>query len=268
MLLTPRTTSEWLAYFTRNDATLLNIPWPHGADVTPTELGALAASLRQFQLGESSEGRHLLQAAADYAERIGDPDYLAVIRLFIAEEQRHARDLGRFLTAAGVPLLRADWTDGVFRWLRRLAGLEAILCILLVAELIANVYYRAIRAASQSVTLRMLCTQLLRDERMHVRFHLERVAILRRDRSRWRIGCAVFAHRVLFVGTCGLVWLQHRRALRAGGYGMRRFLREARREFRTAVRLMDPRTYARRPNAVRDVVEVTRRSNPAWAPSR
>lgn len=266
MLLSPRSTTDWLAYFMRNDATLLNIPWPRGADVTLAELGALAASLRQFQLGESSEGRHLLHAAADYAEQIGDPDYLAVIRLFIAEEQRHARDLGRFLTAAGVPLLRADWTDGVFRGLRRLAGLEAILCILLVAELIANVYYRAIRAASQSVTLRILCTQLLRDERMHVRFHLERVAILRRDRSRGRVAAAVFTHRVLFVGTCIVVWLQHRRALRAGGYGGRRFLREVMREFRAAVRLMDPRSYASRPDAVR--AEITRRSNPGWAASR
>jgi hypothetical protein len=241
---TPRTPSDWCTYFARNDATLLDIPWSRGADVTPEELAALTASLRQFQLGESSEGRNLLRAAADYANRIGDPAYRTAIRNFVAEEHRHARDLGRFLTTAGVPLLRADWTDGVFRRLRRLAGLEAILCILLVAELIANVYYRAIRAASRSATLRTLCTQLLRDERMHVRFHLERLAILRQNRSRLRIAASVFAHRVLFTGTCLVVWAQHRRALRAGGYGLRRFRREVAHEFRTATRLMDPRTYA------------------------
>jgi hypothetical protein len=244
---TPRTTSDWCTYFARNDATLLDIPWSRGADIAPAELAALAPSLRQFQLGESSEGRNLLRAAARYADQTGDPAYLTAIRYFVAEEQRHARDLGRFLTAAGVPLLRADWTDGVFRWLRRLAGLEAILCILLVAELIANVYYRAIRAASRSATLRTLCTQLLRDERMHVRFHLERLAILRRNRSRPRVAASVFAHRVLFTGTCLVVWAQHRRALRAGGYGLWRFRRELSHEFRTATRLMDPRTYSTAP---------------------
>src|SRR5262249_57391037 len=77
------------------------IPWERGAEVTPAELAAIARSLQGWQLGETSDGRHLRAAAARYAERVGEPDYLAAVELFIREEQRHGETLGRFLDLAG-----------------------------------------------------------------------------------------------------------------------------------------------------------------------
>src|SRR5947209_7243339 len=86
-----KTSSEWLRYYQQNPGMLLPIPWELGAELTAEERVAIARSVQEFQLGESSEGRHLLQDAADYAARTGDHLYLETMRLFIAEELRGTR---------------------------------------------------------------------------------------------------------------------------------------------------------------------------------
>ena len=93
----PRSSRAWCDYFRHNGANLLPLPWDRGAELTDAERDAVAASLQSFQLGESSQGRHLLRCAADHASRTGDPAYLEATRLFLAEEHRHSRTLARFL---------------------------------------------------------------------------------------------------------------------------------------------------------------------------
>jgi len=240
----PWPSGRWRDYFLRNAQTLLDIPWERGAEVTDTEKEAIAESVREFQLGESSEGRHLLQAAQDYAARTGDPDYVEAIRLFIREEQRHARELGRFLTLAGIPLASKSWPDTVFRWLRHRVGLEVTVSVLITAEVIAEVYYQALRDSTGSTVLRRICEQILHDEAEHVRFQCERLAILRRDRSRWQVLAAHGLQRFLFWGTCFVVWHKHKRALKAGAYGFRRYWRECWQQMNVALRRMNPGAYS------------------------
>jgi hypothetical protein len=220
-----RASGQWCVYYRANLQALLRLPWERGAELTEAERDTIAASLQKFQLGEQSEGRHLERRARDHADLTGDADYWEAIRLFLKEEQRHARELGRFLTLAGVPLLERTWTDSVFRRLRRLAGLELCITVLVTAELIGKVYYQALRRATASPLLRRICDQLLRDEVQHIRFHLEHLARLRSERSVWRRLWARGWHRLLYGGTCLVVWWQHSKVLRAGGYGMRRFWR-------------------------------------------
>src|SRR6478735_1084578 len=98
-----RTSAEWIDYFAANAADRRPVPWATGAGVADAELAEIAASLRGWQLGETSDGAHLMTAARHYAESAGDPHFVVAVRLFIAEEQRHGRDLGRFLDLAGVP---------------------------------------------------------------------------------------------------------------------------------------------------------------------
>src|SRR4051795_7769788 len=93
----PWTSGQWCYYYHRNAERRLPLPWRRGAGLTASEREAVAASIQDFQLGESSEGRNLLRRAADYADRTDDPEYLEAMRLFVGEEQRHARTLGRFL---------------------------------------------------------------------------------------------------------------------------------------------------------------------------
>ena len=80
---------EWRLYYEENARSLLEIPWQLGPELTPEETSAIAQSLKEFQAGENSEGKHLFRYAQEYAQRTGDHEYVPVIRLFIAEEQRH-----------------------------------------------------------------------------------------------------------------------------------------------------------------------------------
>src|SRR5438132_13050008 len=74
-----RTAKEWLAYFRRNAARCRPIPWEVGAQVPADQLAPITRSLQAWQLGETSDGRHLLAAAARYAERLGEPAYYAAV---------------------------------------------------------------------------------------------------------------------------------------------------------------------------------------------
>ena len=140
----PWPSQAWCRYFRRNAQQLLDIPWEAGDCLSPDERAAIADSVREFQLGESAEGRHFVRAAKAYAERSGDRDYVDAVRLLIAEEQRHVRDLAHFLSLAGIPLAQRTWADSAFRWLRKRAGLEVCVSVLLAAEVIAKVYYAAL----------------------------------------------------------------------------------------------------------------------------
>jgi hypothetical protein len=234
---------QWRDYFRRNNASLMTIPWELGVPLTEAEKAAVASSIQEFQLGESSEGKHFQGLAKEYAARTGDNDYVHALRLFIGEEHRHARDLGRVMDLAGIARIGHTWPDAVFRWLRHRAGLELSIAVLVTAEIIAKVYYAALREATGSAVLRRLCNQILSDEVQHVRFQCERLAILRARRSALVVWLKGMTQRGFFAGTCGVVWWKHRHALRAGGYGLFTFMRHSRREMAEAVRLMNPRSY-------------------------
>src|SRR5688572_6887118 len=86
--------SGWIHYFRTNSTNLLDIPWQLGVFLTDESRAAVATSVQEFQLGESSEGKHLIACAKRHAARTGDAAYVEALGLFIAEENRHARDLG------------------------------------------------------------------------------------------------------------------------------------------------------------------------------
>jgi len=226
---------EWRQYYEQNDRSLLEIPWHLGAELTPEEKAAIAQSLKEFQAGESSEGKHLFRYAQEYAERTGDREYVAAVRLFIAEEQRHARDLGRFLTLNGISLVPTTFTDRVFRKLRNLiGGLEISIAVLITAEIIAKVYYAVLKDATQSAILRRLCDQILGDELRHVQFQAEQLARLRAGRRWLGRAVAMGLQRFLYLGTTVVVWWFHRKAIRRGGLSLRSWWSACWREFNGA----------------------------------
>jgi hypothetical protein len=238
------TTAEWLAHFRANAARPHPIPWERGAEVPPDRLEPIARSLQAWQLGETSDGRHLLGAAVRYAARIGDPAFPAVVELFIREEQRHGELLGRFLDLAGLPRLGSDWGDSLFRALRYcLTDLEVWTTPVVMVETLAMIYYDAIRQATDSRVLRAVCGQILADEVPHIRFQCERLANLLRRRSRPGYRLTLLGHRLLYLVVVLLVWAGHRQALRAGGYPWRRYWRAAWTRMAAAWRAMDPRAY-------------------------
>src|SRR5262249_23436083 len=155
----------WVAYFRANAERCRPIPWECGACVTPAELAAIARSLQAWQLGETSDGRHLRAAAARYAERGGDRDFPAAVEWFIREEQRHGELLGGFLDLAGAGRVRGNWGDRLFRAARYcLPNMEVWTTPVVMVETLALVYYNAIRRATRFAVLRAICTQILGDE--------------------------------------------------------------------------------------------------------
>lgn len=235
---------QWIEYFQANARQLRVIPWDCGAGVTPTELAAITSSLQGWQLGETSDGSHLLAASIDYASRFNDPDFIEAARLFIAEEQRHGSNLGQFLDLAGVGRVSADWGDRLFRALRySMPRMEMWATPVVMVETHAMVYYNAIRQATGSQVLRRVCEQILADEVAHIRFQCERLAVLHQQREAWLRTLTLAGHRVLFAAVTLAIWVGHRRALRSGGYSFPRFWRSAWAKMRHAWRLMAPGAY-------------------------
>jgi hypothetical protein len=230
-----RTSLEWRLYYEANARALLSIPWETGPDMGAEEISALGRSIAEFQAGESSEGRHLFGLSQEYAGRTGDHEYLKAIGLFIAEEQRHARDLGRVMTMNGIPLVRTTFTDRVFRRLRHVhRSLEVSVAVLITAEIIAKVYYRALRGATRSAVLQRLCDQILQDELRHVEFQAGQLHRLRAGRGRLPMAATMGLQRFLYLGTVVVVWAVHRPAIRRGGFTFGRWWDSCWSEFRGA----------------------------------
>ncbi|WP_428951668.1 ferritin-like domain-containing protein [Streptomyces sp. cg35] len=192
--------------------------WERGARLP----AALVRSVQRFQVGEDGDGAELLAKA----ERAGDPEYTAAARLFVAEEQNHARLLAAVLTAAGANTLGAHWTDAAFVRLRRLLGLRLELLVLMVAEVVALRYYRALRDGSPDPLLAEVAGRILADEERHVPFHCRRLregfARLPRPAKR----AVTTAWRALLAGAAVVVAADHGGALRRCGVTRRAFVRD------------------------------------------
>jgi|SRR6516165_8812792 len=223
--MSPDELKIWLNHFEYHAERPRCIP-PGLADVLrPEERALIASSIATFQLGEQSEGGTLLRAAGRFAQEHELPSLARIVELFIREEQRHASLLRSFMEDHGIPLKSSHWTDRAFRRLRRLAGLELYMCVLITAELIGNVYYRVLASATGSQRLKVLCRTLVADELVHVAFESQLLLALRAARPAWARTLMRSTHRAFFAGTASVVWLTHRVLLRHSGHDARTFLR-------------------------------------------
>ena len=221
----PEDLEIWLNHFEYHAQHPRRVPPGLGDRLSAGERRLIADSIATFQLGEQSDGGTLLRAAQRYAQARQIPALARITELFIREEQRHAALLREFMEDHDIPLKRRDWTDQVFRRVRRLAGLELYLHVLITAELIGIVYYRALAVATGCERLSVLGRTLVCDELAHVGFESQLLLVLRADRVLpLRILMRV-AHRAFLAGTASLVWLTHRSLLRHCGYGLRSFRR-------------------------------------------
>lgn len=204
----------WLAEFTaeaERRARRGDPDWTVGARLHP----AIIRSVQRFQVGEAGDGANLIAKS----ERDG-PDYAAAVRLFVAEEQNHARLLEHLLAAANAGVIASHWSDVVFVRLRRALGLRLELLVLMVAEVIALRYYRALRDGTADPLTTEVAARILADEERHVPLH--------RARLRTAFGRAtrpiVAAWRVLLLCVAAVVAVDHGPALRRLGVGRCQFV--------------------------------------------
>ncbi len=163
---------EWRSCFERR----ARRPRPCIDDVTeipPALRPVLAGSLARFQLGETGEGR-IVADLRKRAHRWGlSPDYLESLRLFIAEEGRHAAILGTAVRALGGRTLGRTWSADAFTSVRRLTGPGFELAALLAAEVAALSFYGTLVDHLPQGSLRAALHDIASDEAIHLRFHVD-----------------------------------------------------------------------------------------------
>ena len=214
----------WLNHFEHHARHPRDVPHALSDVLSSDERELIASSIATFQLGEQSEGRTLLRAAERFAAGQA-PRLVRIIELLIREEQRHAARLRAFMRDHRIPLKRSDWTDRIFRLVRRRAGLRFYVGVLICAELIGNVYYRALESVTDCERLQVLCRTIVSDELAHVGFESQLLLTLQAGRAARLRALTGPAHRLFFATTAWVVWLTHRAVLRRAGHSGRSFLR-------------------------------------------
>lgn len=199
----------------------------------------LRASLPTFQIGETGTGSHLIRAA----EKVADDDYVEALRLFVKEEQEHARLLALVCNALDIEMLESHWTDGVFQFVRRAFGLRGEVLTLLVAEFVSQRFYELLAEGVGEPTLAAIFRSIHEDEVRHLDFH---AATLPEHLDRWPTPIWSLARAIwltLIVGSTAVVAVDHRHAIRACGSSPIRFVTDVVRNLREQQsRFFTPRT--------------------------
>lgn len=225
---------RWFDHFKNNTAADPRIDWEQKPGLSLEIHSQLIRSIQSWQLGESSDGSHLMKATDDFlATRAADPLYREAMLLFIREEQKHGNNLGRYLDMIGAERLKFDIGDYLFRKVRYFIGsIEIWTSSVFMVEGMAEIYYKALADSGLCPLLRDICHDILRDEAWHILFQIERLRI--QDREMPFVGYVFYRafSFVLFLNIIGSVWLLHRRVFQAGGLTFRSYLGKAWRKFR------------------------------------
>jgi hypothetical protein len=231
--------AAWADWFRDFQGRQLKVDWDSFVRIPEDIHPIVAASVRQFQLGESSEARNLKAKVARYVKKGGDRAYQDAMEWFIFEENRHSRLLGRFMALEDMPKAASQLTDRIFRWTRHGVGLRHSLTILLSAELCAVPYYTALRAATTSPILTAICNQILQDEAMHIRFQARAIRMMLADKSSFRRRTEHLLARLMLEAALDVVWFHHAALFRLAGYTFADFRRESKTQFDWAWAMID-----------------------------
>ncbi len=218
--------SFWINHYQEN-ATQQRVDWEIQPNITSEEKENILYSLKAWQLGETSEGKHLLAAATKHAKKIGDENYIAAIKLFIKEEQKHGNNLGKYIDAIGEKRTKSDWGDTIFRKLRYFnTSMELWTITVIIVEYAAQVFYQSLHDATDCKLLKSICNDIIIDEAHHIKFQNERLFTIFHSKSLYNKIFSVTWYCLLFLGTIHAVWFGHGKALKAGGVNKKEFMRQ------------------------------------------
>jgi hypothetical protein len=223
---------QWLLHF-KSNLNQNRIDWDLKTTITEEQKALIIRSLQAWQLGETSEGNQLRQAAQKYAILIDDMDYLEAIDLFIKEEQKHGENLGKYLDAIGEKRLGYDFGDYLFRKIRHInLDIEIWTITVIIVESFAQIYYKAIADATACPLLKSICQDILKDEAHHIRFQKERLLQIIDNQSITSKIIRNIAYTCLFYGITSAVWIGHSKAFKAGNVNFWSYLRRAEHKFK------------------------------------
>jgi len=221
-----KTSQKWIAHFTAN-ALQQRVDWNQQPNVSKEEISKILSSLQAWQLGETSDGQHLLGAATVYASKIGDPDYVESVRLFIKEEQKHGNNLGMYLDAINQPKIKHNWGDTLFRKIRYWnTSMEIWTLAVITVESAAQIFYQSLKNATGCALLKQICTDILIDEAYHIDFQTERMSIIFENKSFAAKFFSRYFYFIFFFCTSLVVWFAHKKLFCAGGTGFKKYMRK------------------------------------------
>jgi len=220
------TSKKWIEHF-KSNSTQQRINWSSNPEITKQEITIILKSLQAWQLGETSDGSHLLKASTLYAKKINDPDYVAAVRLFIKEEQKHGNNLGLYIDAIGEKRIKKDWGDTLFRKIRYLnTSMEIWTLAVITVESTAQIFYQALKDATGCILLKQICTDILIDEAYHIDFQTERMSIIFDAKSLVGKFAMRNFYTLFFFSTSLIVWFAHKKLFKAGGITFKKYLRK------------------------------------------
>jgi len=212
-----KNSNYWIGHFKAN-ALEKRVNWDLKPNITPEEICTILPSLQAWQLGETSEGKHLIAASTKYARAIGDLPYINAVKLFIKEEQKHGNNLGSYLDAINVPRIKQDWGDSLFRKVRYFnTSMELWTLAVIVVESTAQIFYQALKNATNCELLKQICNDILIDEAYHITFQTERLAIIYEGKNNFSKAWRRIVYKYFFYATSSLVWFANRKLFKAGG---------------------------------------------------
>jgi hypothetical protein len=221
-----KTSQEWITYFNFN-LQQKRIDWAQAPNITTAELKTVLKSLQAWQLGETSEGRNLIKASEKYAAKHGDVLYVEAIKLFIKEEQKHGNNLGRYLDAIGKPRIQKNWGDTLFRKIRYLnASMEMWTITVITVESAAQIFYQALKDATQCSLLKEICTDILIDEAPHIKFQQERLARIFNAKTMAGMAISYYWYKFFYKATALVVWMAHKKLFKAGGNDFKKYYKK------------------------------------------
>ena len=206
----------WINYFTQN---LKNkrIDWSIKPILTETEKQDILKSLQAWQLGETSEGINLINAATKHAQQLHDFTYVSAIQLFIKEEQKHGKNLGKYLDLIGEKKIQKDWGDSLFRKIRGLnTNMEFWTIAVITVESAAQLFYQCLKEATACKLLKQICTDILIDEAAHITFQTERLSLIYSHKNAFIRFFTFHAYTCFYFSTIMVVWFAHRKLFKAG----------------------------------------------------
>ncbi len=243
-----QTSLEWIDYFHVNSVKQ-RVDWSVAPSIRQEEKIKILQSMQAWQLGETSDGVHLLAAAKKYAYQIEDADYCKAVSLFIKEEQKHGNNLGRYLDLIGGKRINRNWGDTLFRRVRYFnTSMELWTIAVIAVESTAQVFYQSLKAASGCMLLKQICTDILIDEAFHIDFQMQRLAIIFSGKTAFTKSVSYQFYRFFYFTVILIVWFGHKNAFKAGGNGFGRYMKIMRHKFRKTIQRLKRSAYSAYPH--------------------
>lgn len=214
---------NWVDYFKFNNENLFKLDFSNNTELSDEEIRLITPSIRAFQIGEGSEGKHLLKSVEKFASKTDYKEYKEIMKWFVMEENRHSQTLKKYMEIYEIKPVNKLWIDKIFRILRKTMGLECEVIVLVTAEMIALSYYTALSNATNSNLLKTICSQMLNDELRHIVLQSDTLYRISKNRNKIINQLIRNIRKILMNGTVFVVWHKYKDLFIKGDFEYKKF---------------------------------------------